>query len=168
MKRRRLVLLSLAVASLALAAGTGAFTAMSADRGVDVRVADDDSAYIGIEKETPTITAGTSTEILMTLENNFPDSSVTVVDFEATISNSKSMVNNVTDSWSGGSGEVSAEINCSQPRTESLTFDINIVTDGGVSVSLTRSVKITCTDLTPTETATETETNTTTSGSESS
>lgn len=45
---RRIVLLGLACASLLLASGSGAFTAISADRSVEVSVVDDDEAFLAI------------------------------------------------------------------------------------------------------------------------
>lgn len=46
--RRRLALLGLAAASLVLATGSGAFSATSADRGVEVSVVEDDKAYLAL------------------------------------------------------------------------------------------------------------------------
>ncbi len=45
-RRRQIALLGLAVASLMLATGSGAFTSTSADRGVSVSVVEDDRAYL--------------------------------------------------------------------------------------------------------------------------
>jgi hypothetical protein len=45
---RRIALIGLACLSLLLATGSGAFSAMSADRSVDVTVVDDSEAYIAI------------------------------------------------------------------------------------------------------------------------
>jgi hypothetical protein len=45
---RRTVLLALAGVSLVLMSGSGAFTSMSAERGVDISVVEDDRAYLAI------------------------------------------------------------------------------------------------------------------------
>ena len=50
---RRIVLLSAACAAVLLVAGTGGFSAMSAERTVDVAVVDDDSAYLRIATDDP-------------------------------------------------------------------------------------------------------------------
>ena len=50
---RRIILLSAACAAVLLVAGTGGFSAMSAERTVDVAVVDDDSAYLRIANDDP-------------------------------------------------------------------------------------------------------------------
>jgi len=48
MKRRNLILLLGGASSGAMSVGTGAFSSVEADRGVEVNVVDDDEAYLGI------------------------------------------------------------------------------------------------------------------------
>ncbi|WP_251133176.1 hypothetical protein [Halorubrum sp. 2020YC2] len=49
MKRRNLILLLGGASSGAMSVGTGAFSSMEAERGVEVNVADDENAYIRYE-----------------------------------------------------------------------------------------------------------------------
>ena len=50
---RRIALLGLVSLALLIAPSTGAFSAMSADRGVDVSVVDDSNAYMAINNDAP-------------------------------------------------------------------------------------------------------------------
>jgi hypothetical protein len=161
MKRRRLILITIAVASLTLAAGTAAFTATSADRGVDVRVADDGNAYITVEKfpnfdtsDHLTLSTNETTKwiTVMRFENNIPSDSVSQFDAElrsggghpAMILPSGGAGEYDIDTTWDGSGTLDARMNCGKQGSGTLTFDIEIVTDGGVSVDLTRSVTVKC------------------------
>lgn len=69
MNRRALLLIAVLVAA-SLATGTGGISAMSADRGFDARIVDDDDAYIGFQQEAVT-TKGT-TNLSVTVTNQFP------------------------------------------------------------------------------------------------
>lgn len=55
--------------------GTGGFSAVSADRGVDVTVADDDHAYFGVDRS-PSGTANGTTNLTVTVANRFGTSTV--------------------------------------------------------------------------------------------
>lgn len=88
MKRRRLALITIAVASLGLAAGTSAFTTMSADRGVDVRVAGDSNAYIEIDDKN--LQCGNSSENKL-LENNLETTVDIVVEVKVPADADKSL-----------------------------------------------------------------------------
>ena len=50
---RHVMLLGVAVASLMLATGSGSFSAMSADRDVEISVVDDENAYLAIQNDEP-------------------------------------------------------------------------------------------------------------------
>jgi hypothetical protein len=51
MRRRRIIALVALVVAVPLAAGTGSFSSVSVDRGVDVAVAEDSNAYLGIDDD---------------------------------------------------------------------------------------------------------------------
>jgi hypothetical protein len=48
--------------------GTGGFSAMNADRGVDITVVDDDRAYLGVDRS-PSGTANGTTNLTVTITN---------------------------------------------------------------------------------------------------
>jgi hypothetical protein len=63
-------LLLVGVAVLAVTVGTGGYTTTSAERGVNVAVADDEHAMIGVEQ---TVATGNgTTELRVTVTNQFP------------------------------------------------------------------------------------------------
>lgn len=71
MSRRGWLVLGAAAVVLATTAGTGAFSAVNAERGIQVTVVDDDDAYLGVA-----ITAnGTenNTTAMVRVTNQFPD-----------------------------------------------------------------------------------------------
>lgn len=73
MSRRGWLVLGAAAVVLATTAGTSAFSAVSAERGIHVAVVDDDDAYLGVA-----ITAnatGNKTVAIITVRNQFPDGS---------------------------------------------------------------------------------------------
>lgn len=52
--------------------GTGGFSAIVADRGVDVTVVDDDHAYLGVDRS-PSGTVNGTTNLTVTVTNRFGD-----------------------------------------------------------------------------------------------
>lgn len=71
MTRRRVALLLALVATVALATSTGAVSSMSAERPLQVEVADEGSAYIGFE-QTASSTANGTTNLTVAVTNRFP------------------------------------------------------------------------------------------------
>ena len=71
--RRRTVLLAVAVVAAATAstAGTAGFSSVTADRGVTVSVADDDAAFLGIDREATNVSDG-RTDLVVGLTNRLP------------------------------------------------------------------------------------------------
>jgi uncharacterized cupredoxin-like copper-binding protein len=71
--RRRTVLLAIAVvaATTASTAGTAGFSSVTADRGVTVSVADDDAAFLGIDREATNVSDG-RTDLVVGLTNRLP------------------------------------------------------------------------------------------------
>jgi uncharacterized cupredoxin-like copper-binding protein len=71
--RRRTVLLAVAVVAAATAstAGTAGFSSVSVDRGITVSVADDDAAFLGIDREATNVSDG-RTDLVVGLTNRLP------------------------------------------------------------------------------------------------
>ncbi|MFC6953351.1 hypothetical protein [Halorubellus litoreus] len=70
MSRRGWLVLAAAAVVVATTAGTGAFSAVSAERGIQIAVVDDDRAYLGVA-----VTAnvsGNDTTARITVTNQFP------------------------------------------------------------------------------------------------
>lgn len=70
MNRRAWVVLAAAAVALASTAGTGAVSSMSAERGMNVDVVEDERAYLGVDIETTTTENGTAVNV--TVSNQFP------------------------------------------------------------------------------------------------
>lgn len=128
MSRRRILLLVAAGLVVATtAAGTSGFDSASVDRGVTVAVADDTTAYLGIEQATTNATNGT-TNLTVTLSNRFPAGSTLAADI--------------------GVGNQSSGVTLDAGETETATFQsvdcgeqIAVDASGsGVAVSLNRTV----------------------------
>jgi len=73
---RRWLYGTLLVLAISLLVGTGSFTAMSADRGVNVAVVDDDSAFVGYDAACENSTL--SVTVTNRFERTLTDGSVTV------------------------------------------------------------------------------------------
>jgi hypothetical protein len=69
MKRRNLILLLGGASSGAMSIGTGAFSSVEAERGVEVNVAKDENAYLGITQQREIVSDG---EIVAQITNQFP------------------------------------------------------------------------------------------------
>ncbi|MFC7131945.1 MULTISPECIES: hypothetical protein [Salinibaculum] len=172
MDRRRLALVALAVASLAAAVGSGAFSSVSAERGVYVSVVDDEDAYIAIDDQS--LQCGSPSENQL-FQNRFGESMANV---EVTVTVPEEADGSVKVSKAGdgppsevrpgdsemiGFGEQETghgpvlqirPVNGTTPDT----LDIEVDTDGtGFSVSLDRAFHVDCASGTPTATAPETE-----------
>lgn len=70
-QRRELLLLVAFATALGFALGTGGVSSISADRGVDVAVVEDDQAYLGFEQDTTEADNGTTT-LEVTVKNQYP------------------------------------------------------------------------------------------------
>ncbi|MDB2283239.1 hypothetical protein PM030_15310 [Halorubrum ezzemoulense] len=88
MKRRTLILLLGGASSGAMSVGTGAFSSVEAERGVEVNVVEDDEAYLGLEQVADVVPPGERTKALrvtnqFTSALNFKEVRVTDGDAEA-------------------------------------------------------------------------------------
>jgi hypothetical protein len=70
-RERRLSLILLLIATLALVTSTSGYTSVTAGRNVLVAVAPDDAAFLGFEQSNGTVTNGTTT-VTVTVTNRFP------------------------------------------------------------------------------------------------
>lgn len=133
--------LTILVGSVAMVLGTGAFTAVEADRFTDVGVADDDSALLGIGIEGGTADPGEEVT-LITATNQFDsrmEVNAEVVDegpFENVV------IQETPDSLpSGGSGEITATVGGS-PSTAG-EIELEITAQGAFeTVTLTRDIYV--------------------------
>ena len=130
------------VAAAGLIFGTGGFTAMSADRGVNVNVAGDDDAYLGYELTTETTTGNNSSTVTAeaTYRNGF-DGDLTL---EVTVVVDGNEVDTETRTLDPGSETViSVTRSCSAGETVDIAFEA--AGDGpGVSVSMDRAHSVSC------------------------
>lgn len=69
--RRELLLLVALATAIGLTLGTSGFSSVSADRGIDVAVTDDEQAFLTFEQNT-TDTANGTTAIEVTVGNQYP------------------------------------------------------------------------------------------------
>lgn len=139
---------------LFLVAGTGGFSAMTADRGVDVSVVDDEHAYVGIETVGDELSAEDRIHLL-TITNQF----ATVMDeLDVTVADGTDVIDADTvelGSRTVGVGEgTTATAECTATeRTGVVDLDIEGGA-GGASFDLTRTVEVDCGPTTGTETVT--------------
>jgi len=131
MKRRNLILLLGGASSGAMSVGTGAFSSMEAERGVEVNVVNDESAYVGYKEWDKTIPADLrddGTVHLVTVTNRFRNG-ISIVGVE--IDDGTDMLTDVSyDDSSFGTGE-KAEIT---GRVEGLAPDESVEVEVTVTV----------------------------------
>lgn len=153
--RRKIVFGVLVVAIALLATGTGGFSSIEAERGVDVAVAEDEHALLGIEVAETEGTVGNSFTLLKLFNNFDQDISVESVeaDDKAPIDVQSATVN----------GAVTVE--CLSAVT-SAEVDLTVsVTGDDVSITKYKDVEVTCNEATPTPSPTPTSTPTQTPNS---
>jgi hypothetical protein len=150
-RRRWLTLLTAGAAVLVATTGTGGFSAVEADRGLDVSVVADDRAHLGITVEETTGANG-STFTLLTLDDNFPHGTDVRVESVAAPDNAPIRVK----SWSMD-GPV--DVTCVETTADT---DVTLLIDArgdGVRVIKHKQVTVTCEEFT-TNSTTETPTTT--------
>jgi len=142
---------SLVVLAAGLLLGTGSFTATSADRGVDVHVAPDDAALVGVDGKSPvTGTVDGEPITLFDLSDNAPNDITTdaSIPSDAPVAlESVSFEDGITARCSNATGG------------EAVAIDVEITANGpGLSAELIRSVTVQCvaSDDTPNATPSET------------
>ena len=153
MKRRHFILLLGGASSGALGIGTGAFSSVDAERGVEVDVVDDPSAYLGlkrlaaadsvpIDEETDVVRIqnqfATPLDLSVSLDESGPGIDEINVDGEALDPGDRTTV---TLESPGDSTNVS--VKCDETGKTSFTLSFN-GDAGGASVDKTRTFEITC------------------------
>jgi len=154
---RRWLYGGLVVLALSLLVSTGSFSAVSADRGVDVTVADDDDAFLGITLESPVLDNGRhdGTE-LAAIQNRF---GTPLTEIEVTITGDDTQSPkllpqgtpdvDVPDTLGpGDNGVIEADIQCSNAGGSGPTEDWQIhvsASSDSATVELTRTVTVECT-----------------------
>lgn len=148
MKRRHFILLLGGASSGALSVGSGAFSSVEAERGVDVNVVEDKKAYLSLkqnkteEQNKIEIPANQKQEVVE-IGNKFPDP----LDLAVTVEESGEGIDAVSIDDDGDikdltPGEfVSVSATCSDDGSFKLGFD---GTAGGASVDATRVFEIKC------------------------
>jgi len=145
------VLLVAAALALVSATATGGYGSVEADRGLDVSVAADDRAYLGVDSTDRSVPAGGATDVtVLTLENRFADR-LGSIDVAVGGDDPTPPVAQTTtgpaELRAGESGGVTVTVACdngtASHRTE--TWTVTVVAAGqGAAVELARSVDITC------------------------
>ena len=122
--RKFLSLLIASVAVLSLAFGSGAFTSVSAERGVSVSVVDDENAFVGYATSDRTVSDGDRVT-LVTVTNRMPgELTVTNVDISAG-SMSFSNVNQPTMGV-GETGAIAGDVSCSAGSSEPVHVTVTV------------------------------------------
>ncbi|WP_435095792.1 hypothetical protein [Halorubrum sp. N11] len=140
MKRRNFILLLGGASSGAMSMGTGAFSSVKADRGVEVNVENDDSAYVGYKEWDKTIPADLrddGTVHLVTVTNRFRNE-ISIVDVE--IDDGRNVLTEVSYSDSSfGTGEqeeITGRVEGLAPG-ESVQVEVTVTVEGaGVTAQL--------------------------------
>lgn len=154
MGRLKWASLVFACAAVALAVGAGAFSSVSADRGVEVNVVKDEEAMLGIDTVGDGDTVKSDNppheEKLITFENRFGEEIDLSVTIEETPAQHPKVKRPDLSSQMLGPGEnatLSAEINCNNgTATSSDDWDIVITATGGtVSIETTETITVECT-----------------------
>jgi hypothetical protein len=75
-------------------AGSSGFSVMSADRGAEITVVDDDRAYLGVDRS-PNGTANGTTNLTVTITNRFGDGTVLGVTLAATLDDASERLSSI-------------------------------------------------------------------------
>lgn len=138
MKRTHVVAFAVVIAAtLILSVGTGSFTALTADRDVDIGTTSDDSAYLGISYDE------TSEDLQLT--NNF-ETPLTVTDVETPTSIA---ADGIPSNLPVGESKAVA-LSCADD-SQSVTASVTVTAEGDdVSVEVTQDVTVDCETTTAT------------------
>lgn len=140
---------------LALTVGTSGLSTVSAERGFSVAVADDGSAYLGVQVHSHELPNGNHKDVpLLTLTNRFPSA---IVEFDASVLptpdpkppriTGPGVERPPTPIGVGDTAAVTASLTCAaNPHgTDQFTVHVTAVTASGSTVELERTVTIDCT-----------------------
>jgi hypothetical protein len=139
--RRTWLYASMVLVAASLVVTTGSYSAVSADRGVHVTVADDSEAFVGIHERDTTARIGKQLELLY-LEDNFGTDDTVVLE-EVTVEPPGGPVTLPT--WHPKPLDTSIVMRCRGPTDGAETVTVKLlVKSDGVTVELERAVAVTC------------------------
>ena len=160
MKRRNLILLLGGASSGAMSVGTGAFSSVNAERGVEVSVQDDEDAFVRYRSSKKTVSSNTTID-LVEIRNQFgDDTEIEIVDVKIEIEEIEGDGPTLVDEpdypdekfgqWDGDQ-IIKGEVTCGEEPGKSR-FEITVLVRGdGVQAELfgeTRSFIVECDPLT--------------------
>ena len=161
MKRRHAILLLGGASSGAMSVGTGAFSSVEAERGVEVSVEDDEDAYLGLKQVNrylPTSSTTQTTDSVdygptdtVQVKNQFSDPLDLTVDVESTGGVVDDEDISVDDVPKGGNklgvgDEAFVAVTCDTNGDGRLTLSLE-GTAGGAVVEATRQFRVSCLDV---------------------
>ena len=145
--RRYLLLLAALVVVIALTVNTSGVSMVATDRDVNVKIAEDQNAYIGLETFDQSLTTGTHEDVELIIIHNRLGRELTEID--VTISGDKNVSPKLQDYPKslgvGESGTVTATINCGGEAFDTQTWSVRITASGNdVMITLDRTVSVSC------------------------
>ena len=159
MKRRNLILLLGGASSGAMSVGTGAFSSVEADRGVEVNVVKDENAYLGLDDDagegivriTNQFAGDLDLTVTASLESGDGDVEIGAdedddeIEIEVELGGDESTATDKVDVTipTGNSADVIAECDGSGSQDLELSF-MGEITDTGTTVDKTREFSIGC------------------------
>lgn len=133
---RRWLYGGLLVLATTMLVSTGSFSALSADRGVDVAVAEDENAYLGVTTpENPTGTVGENFTLLTISDNSGSDLELDSVNID-----DQSPIELTSDPESFGAVTVS----CNQSADDQNVDVVIEASSDGMTVDKTKTVSVSC------------------------
>ena len=147
MKHRRLILALFVLATVIT--GTAGYSAIQAERSVDVTVADGEDAYLAVENTNDSITNGSTSSVLRVTNQFGREVDLTVDDIETTGSVEYESVNGANDKVTlGATGEDrTAVINASCTGTDDGELEVMLIVesdDNELSVRTMQVIDISC------------------------
>lgn len=162
MRTARLASLCLAFAIAMVVVQTGAFSTTAMDSGIEVSVADDATAYFGVDIEPVSVPGDDTTRVAVATVTNRFQTTINVIATATETAETPPSLSNVDGPGAlsaGESGVVDADVTCDDSASQE-TVELTLNASGpDVGVTLTRTVTVTCG-------AVETEATTTTEGTE--
>lgn len=146
MRFRRLFLIGIFVAVVpTLLFGTGSFTSVSAERGLDVSVVDDQNAYLGVTEETLEEGENGGQFTALHLEDQFPGDTDLELEHVETDGDFVTVTTSAGAEIGGPSDPLDVDVRCADDSVGTETVEFSITAEGtGVKADVDHSVGITC------------------------
>ena len=146
MRHRRLILALFVLATVIT--GTAGYSAIQAERSVDVTVADGEDAYLAVENTNDSITNGSTSSVLRVTNQFGREVDLTVDDIETTGSVEYESVNGANDKVTLATGDDrTAVINASCTGTDDGELEVMLIVesdDNELSVRTMQVIDISC------------------------